>query len=121
MNNNEFKEIERLNFEDILWVIFVGLSILNIFSNNCQKEYVRSKNKYYEDRANKISIFVLTVLLLVYIYFFLRNYNMLKNKERVNKEDRVKLFGSFLFVVGVLCLLYFQVNSEDNFIDDALL
>lgn len=121
MNNNEFMEIERLNFEDILWIIFAGLCILNIISNNYQKNYVRSKNVYYEKRANKISIFVLTVLLLVYIYFFLRNYNMLNNKDKVNIEDKVKLIGSFFFVIGVLCLLYFQVNSEDNFIDDSLL
>ena len=121
MNNNEFMEIERLNFEDILWIIFAGLSILNIVSNNYQKNYVRSKNEYYEDRANNIAIFVLSVLFFVYLYFFLRNFNMLNNKDKVNMDDKIKVFGSFLFVIGVLCLLYFQVNSDDNFIDDALL
>ena len=122
MSNYEENEIKRLNFEDLLWVIFIILSILNIVSNNNQKEYVVSKNQYYEDRANNISMFVLTVLLFVYLYFFTRNYRMYKNKmNNATREDFVKVMGSIFFIIGTLCLLYFQVNSDDNFIGSPLL
>ena len=116
MNNSDFSEIGRLNFEDILWIIFIGLSILNIIGNNYQKEYVRSNIKYFEDKADNISVFVLSVLFLVYMYFFLRNYNMYNNKENPTNVDLIKVIGSLFFIFGTLCLLYFQVNSEDNFI-----
>ena len=117
MNNNWTSEIKRLNFEDILWVIFIILSILNIVSNNYQKEYVVSNDEYYEDRANNISIFVLTILLLVYLYFFIRNYKMYTNKGmETTGVDFVKVTGSMFFIIGTLCLLYFQVHSDDNFI-----
>lgn len=116
MNNNDFREIERLNFEDILWVIFISLSIMNIVSNWYQKEYVRSKEQYYEDYANNISIRVLTILIFVYLYFFLRNYNMYKNKDNPSNADLIKVVGSLLFIIGALCLLYFQIHSDDNFI-----
>jgi len=122
MSNYEENEIKRLNFENLLWVIFIILSILNIVSNNNQKEYVVSKNQYYEDRANNISMFVLTVLLFVYLYFFTRNYRMYKNKvNNATREDFVKVMGSIFFIIGTLCLLYFQVNSDDNFIGSPLL
>ena len=121
MNSNIDMELSRLNFEDILWIIFIFLSIMNIVSNNYQKEYVISKNQYYEDKANNISICVLTILVFVYLYFFLRNYNMYNNKDNPSREDMVKVIGSFLFIVGVLCLLYFQVNSDDNFIGEPVL
>jgi len=121
MDNSLCDEIRRLNFEDLLWVLFVFLSIMNIISNSFQKEYVISNNQYYENKANNISICVLTILVFVYLYFFLRNYNMYNNKDNLSKEDNVKVIGSFLFVVGALCLLYFQVNSEDNFIGELLL
>lgn len=122
MSNYEENEIKRLNFEDLLWVIFIILSILNIVSNNNQKEYVVSKNQYYEDRANNISMFVLTVLLFVYLYFFTRNYRMYKNKmSNATRKDFVKVMGSIFFIIGTLCLLYFQVNSDDNFIGSPLL
>ena len=110
-------EIDRLNFEDLLWVIFIILSIMNIISNYYQKEFVVSNYQYYEDKANNISIVVLSILVFIYLYFFLRNYNMYNNKDNdVTDADFVKVVGSFLFIVGALCLLYFQVSSDDNFI-----
>lgn len=110
------KEINRLNFEDIIWIIFIILSILNIISNNYQKEYIITNNQEYEDKANNISIFVLTILLLIYLYFFLRNYNMYNNKEYPTHADSVKVLGSILFILATICLLYFQIHSNDNFI-----
>ena len=122
MNNNEESEIKRLNFEDMLWVIFIVLSIMNIVSNYFQKEYVISREQYYEDRANDISVIVLTVLLFVYLYFFVRNYKMYNNKGiNVTQTDFVKVLGSFLFIIGTLCLLYFQIHSDDNFIGGPVL
>lgn len=116
MNKIE-KEIKRLNFEDILWGIFIILSILNIVCNKLQKDYVITNNQYYEDSANNISIFVLTILLLVYLYFFIRNYSMYKNKGyEATQTDLIKVMGSIFFILGTLCLLYFQVHSDDNFI-----
>ena len=111
-------ELERLNFEDYIWIIFIILSILNIVCNKYQKEYVIRNNDRYEDVAKKISIIVLIVLFFIYLYFFLRNYNMYNSKVDATKEDFIKLVGSLLFVIGTFCLLYFQVNSSDNFIDD---
>lgn len=114
--NNKKNEINRLNFEDILWIIFILLSILNIVSNNYQKKYIISEFQEYEDKANNVSIFVLTILLLIYSYFFLRNYNMYNNKDNPTKADLVKVLGSILFILATICLLYFQTNSKDNFI-----
>lgn len=114
--NNQYNEITRLNFEDILWIVFIILSILNIISNNYQKEYIQKKEQYYEDKANNISIFVLTILLLIYTYFFLRNYNMYNNKINPTQQDQIKVIGSIFFILGTICLLYFQINSDDNFI-----
>jgi len=119
MNNNIENEINRLNFEDILWVIFILLSIMNIVSNGYQKEYVVSGNEYYEDRAGNISIFVLTVLFFVYLYFFIRNYNMYNSKSNPTNADLIKVIGSLFSVIGPLCLLYFQIHSDDNFISGS--
>jgi len=124
MNSFKNKEIIRLNFEDYIWGIFIFLSILNIVSNDNQKKYVISNNQYYEDRANNISILVLSILLIIYFYFFFRNYSMYNNKindGEVTNEDLIKVMGSLLFVIGTICLLYFQINSDDNFIGSPLI
>jgi hypothetical protein len=41
---------------------------------------------------------------------------MYRNKDNSTDVDLIKVIGSLLFVVGTLCLLYFQINSDDNFI-----
>jgi drug/metabolite transporter (DMT)-like permease len=115
MNKVE-NEIKRLNFEDMLWGIFIILSILNIVSNNLQKDYVVTNDGYYEDSANNISICVLSILILIYLYFFIRNYNMYNNKDNPMNADLVKVLGSMFFIIGSICLLYFQIYSDDNFI-----
>lgn len=117
MSNNVKSEIDRLNFEDLLWIIFIFLSIMNIVGNYFQKEYVVTNYQYYEDKASNVSIFVLIILVFVYLYFFTRNCNMYNNKGiNVTTTDLVKVIGSLFFVIGAICLLYFQVNSDDNFI-----
>lgn len=117
MNNNVFDEIKRLNFEDLLWIVFIITSILNIWGNDYQKKYVISNDNYYEDKANNIYIFILVIVLFLYLYFFNRNYKMYKSKMNGSTtEDFIKVIGSIFFIIGTLCLLYFQVNSNNNFI-----
>lgn len=116
--NNKTNELNRLDFEDIIWIIFIILSILNIKANDNQKKYIITEKQTYEEKANNISIIVLSILLIIYLYFFKRNYSMYQNKEKPKKEDYIKVTGSVLFVLGTLCLLYFQINSNDNFIGE---
>lgn len=107
-------DLKRLNFEDYIWVIFIVLSILNIVGDNYQKQFLESKSSNDEIRANNIFTFVLVVSFLIYLYFLIRNVNALKRSEEEAKGlFSIKTFGSVLFVVGILCLIYFQVNQND--------
>lgn len=40
-NKNVFEEIKRLNFEDFLWIVFIFLSITNIYGDYNEKEYLK--------------------------------------------------------------------------------
>jgi len=119
MNDTIMKELKRLNFEDIISFIFIICSVLNLIGNNNQKKYLLYSDKRYEDKANNLYIIGLILTFLIYIYFFYRNTRMYNNKDNPTDKDLIKLTGSFLYVIGVLCLLYFQVNNDDNFIGDV--
>ena len=111
MNTDE--KIRRLNFEDFLLTIFICLSILNIIGDNYEKKYLKTFNIYYKANANKIFDFTLSITILIYLYFVIRNYNSYKNIEENNKKlYSIKLFGSILIIVGDICLLYFQKKQE---------
>ena len=119
MDDTIIKELKRLSFEDIISLIFITCSILNLMGNNNQKKYLVSNNKEYEQNANNLYIIGLILTFLIYIYFFSRNIRMYNNKDNPTNKDMVKVIGSFLLIIGVLCLLYFQVNNDDNFIGDV--
>ena len=53
MENIE-EEIRRLNFEDLLLIVFIILSTLNMFGNQNEKIYVQTKDNVYKNRANRI-------------------------------------------------------------------
>lgn len=113
MTGNLNKDIEQLNFEDFLFLVFAFVSFMNISGNSLIKEYINKKDNYYMDSANKIFEFTLNVTLIIYIYFLIRNYN---SYVSVSEEKRTlyltKLLGSCFLITGVLLLLYFQTNQK---------
>lgn len=114
--NDTFSKIKRLDFENIINLIFIIVSIINIYGNENQKKYLINDNVKYEKDANNLYVVGLILVFLIYIYFFNRNFTMYKNKDNPTEKDLIKVIGSFLFVVGAICLLYFQINNKDNFI-----
>ena len=114
--NNVNEEIKRLNFEDFLLVLFICSSILNIIGDSYEKEYLKTHSISSKINANKIFDFTLSITILIYFYFLIRNYNSYKNISEDKKSlYSIKLFGSILIVVGAICLLYFQ-KKQNKFV-----
>lgn len=114
--NDSINELKRLKFEDLLWIIFAVLCLINVYGDQLQKEYIVTSFNDYENKSNNVFKITLTITLFIYIYFFLRNYISYKNSSSENKSlYSVKVFGSIFLIVGVICLIYFQENNE-NFI-----
>ena len=116
MNNDVIEELKRLNFEDIIWIIFIILSSLDILADNYQRKYLLNNDKYYENIANKIYIIITIITILIYIYFFTRNYNLYQKSSLDQKDNlKIKLLGSIFLLIGGICLLSSQINNnQDN-------
>ena len=110
MYNNE---INRLNFENWLWILFIGLCIMNIYGDEEVKKYIETNDKVYENDSNKIFEITLIITSFIYIYFFVRNYNAYKKVSEDKKElYMIKLLGSSFLLAGIICLLYFQTRQS---------
>lgn len=111
-NDDTINTINRLKFEDLLWIIFVILSIANIYGDNNEKKFLETNNKAYETKSNQIFEITLTITFFIYVYFFIRNYSAYKKATFQEKElYMVKLLGSSLLIAGIICLLYFQTKQ----------
>ena len=113
MTSSNTNELKRLNFEDALWIIFAILCFLNVFGDYLEKEYLKTDINNYDKQSNEVFTFTLIVTLFIYIYFFLRNYNIYKNVSQQQKSlYSIKVMGSVFLIAGVICLLYFQKNNK---------
>lgn len=116
MNKNIIKEIEDLNLDQSLSGIFILLSITTIIGDEFVKKYYITREPSSYKTAKKLFISALIVSLLIYL-FFLRNSKNDYYEKLINREESfphlVRLIGSILLVVGIACLLYFQITDDE--------
>lgn len=118
---NSQKQLRQLRFENFLSVIFIALSVLNIYGDDLLQRFVVLQNKKDEKRAREVFLVALIVTLLIYFYFAYRNNKELKqaiiNGDKNVFAHRIRVFGTLLLIVGVICFIYFNRNSGET-IDD---
>lgn len=112
-NEKAIEEIRRLNFEDLLWVLFVFLSIANIFGDYNEKEFLKTNDPDFKTKANNIFEITLVVTFFIYIYFLVRNYRAYQNASSENKNlYLIKTLGSSFLIAGIVLLIYFQFKQS---------
>ena len=111
MNEKE-KMIKRLSFENLIWVSFIVISLLDIYGDELLKKNLKYNDKEASKKANKLFLGITLFSILIYVYFFIRNYNDYKKYK--NKSYEVRLIGSTFFLIGTLCLLYFQTTISNE-------
>lgn len=111
MNNDE-QLIKRLQFENFIWIAFIIISAIDIYGDELIKKSIVESNQELRLKAENLFVFVALISILVYIYFFCRNYYEYKEKRCTIYE--IRLIGSLLILTGTLLLLYFQLfNNKD--------
>ena len=115
------RKINQLKFENLLSVIFIALSVLNIYGDDLLQRFVILQDKKDEKRAKEVFLVALIITVLIYFYFTYRNYKELKDAIKNGDSDvfahRIRVFGTLLLIIGVCCFIYFNRNSGET-IDD---
>lgn len=112
MNN----QITDLTKDEWIWIIFIALSILNIIGDEHEKSYLTNHKQNEEEKAKNIFTITVAISLLIYIYILHRNYTSYQNNKQNIENDyptKVRLFGNLLVVIGVICLLYYQIKETN--------
>lgn len=112
MNNNKINE---LKIDEYIWIIFIILSTLNIMGDESEKKYYITNDINEDKKAKEIFTFTVAVSFILYLYFAKRNYQTVKKLRKYNCDSslhEIRLIGSIFIVIGVLLVLYFQINDN---------
>lgn len=108
-------KIKELKIDEWIWVIFIILSILNIWGDECEKDYYFHQEELKDETAKKIFTFTVFISLCIYLYLLYQRYQKVK-MAKILKEDanlcEVRLFGSILVVIATILFLYCQVEEH---------
>lgn len=116
MNNSPIlKEIETENF---IWIIYLFLIGLSFLANKFEKDYYINGNITDKEKYRIINIFVFTVALIIYIYFFKGNIDAVNKLNCGDSYDKIffnklNLFSTSLIVIAGIIFLYIAINDKN--------
>ena len=75
MNSNLLNKLNELKFEEMVWILYIGIILLSFYSNSLEKKFfcyhdVNSKEKY-----QRCMIFIFSILVIVYLSFLKCSYD----------------------------------------------
>lgn len=112
--NDRLKEIK---IEEYIWIIYLGIIFLSYYSNGLEKDYFLNHNNKSKEEYRLIMILIFSVLVIVYLYFFMDSYKSLKNINNYSNEKKEKFFLSFLasslILVSGIIYLYLAYKDQD--------
>lgn len=116
MNNSPIlKEIETENF---IWIIYLFLIGLSFLANKFEKDYYINGNITDKEKYRIINIFIFTVALIIYIYFFRGNIDTVNKLNCDDSYDKIffnklNLFSTSLIVIAGIIFLYIAINDKN--------
>ena len=117
MNNSKeiLNEIETENFIWIIYLLIIGLSFL---ANSFEKDYYINNNLESKDIYRMINIFIFSVVLIVYLYFFKGNFKVVNelsvfDSYKKKRFNELNFIASALIVIAGVIFLYIAIYDEN--------
>lgn len=117
MNNSKeiLNEIETENFIWIIYLLIIGLSFL---ANSFEKDYYINNNLESKDIYRMINIFIFSVVLIVYLYFFKGNFKVINelsifDSYKKKRFNELNFIASALIVIAGVIFLYIAIYDEN--------
>ena len=113
------QELKELKIDEWIWIVFIILSVLNIFGDEYEKDFYTKNDTQKDQTAKKIFTFTVFISFLIYAYLLYQRYNrvkLMRSQGRDTSLGEIRLFGSILVVTASLLFLYTQIkeNKKNN-------
>lgn len=110
--NNSKEILDNIKKGDIIFVIFICISISGIIANHYEKKYNLNLDNEGNKKAHNIRMVILTISLIIYIYFLITR---IKKKINVSSFlNNLDILASILFVIGGAVFLYTESKGDEE-------
>lgn len=113
------KTLHELDIEDLIWIIYLFISALAIYSNHLERIYVTKHDVLAKKKYKTINISILSIGFFIYLYFLILAYQKCKEKnDRTTLKDNfikdANLIASILLIIGAIITLLSEILSGDD-------
>lgn len=108
--NNKF---DLLDIENFCFILFIIASVIDINANERVRKIYYENENLNNDLRNQY-LLASSLILIVFIIFFLRNLNKLEKLRSTEKEYHFafsRFIGSILLVIGQALAVYYYWNT----------
>lgn len=116
--NNTKEIINEIETENSIWIIYLLIIGLSFVANSFEKDYYVNNNLESKDTYRMINIFIFSVALIIYLYFFKGNFKVINElslfdsyeKKRFNELNYI---ASALIVIAGVIFLYIAIYDKN--------
>ncbi len=107
------EKLKNLKISDYIFGIFIVTSLVGIYADKKERDQYLHKDDEGLKKAHNIRLVLLTIGVLVYIYFL--ETRIKDRKNAVNKFlSNLDILASILFVIGGLIFLYDEFKGDEQ-------
>ena len=114
--NDNYNRLKQIEIENKIWIVYFFLIGLCLYGNSFEKKYFLYGNNYDKEKYRKITIFIFSIAVIIYFYFFIDSYKDMKNNNyniKSKSYSELSFLGSTLILISGLIFLYLAVVDTD--------
>ncbi len=116
--NEVNKRLQEIEIENFVWIIYLILIVLSFYGNSLEKKYFLNQNLSTKEQYRKITIFIFSIALIIYFYFFKDSWDAWKNLTYFDTEKKknfttLNFFASSLILIAGIIFLYIAISDTE--------
>ena len=115
---DKLDRIKKINIENFIWVIYIGIIILSWYANSKEKKFILFDDQKSKKEYQNLMIFIFSILIVVYYYYAKDSYDDLKALTPFDSNKKVYLhyasfIGSLLILISGIIFLGIAILDEE--------
>lgn len=120
MNAETMDRLKKLDIEEMLWIVLIGLILLSFYANQKEREYLIDGNDESKEKYRGLILFIFVVALGTYFYYFCDSIRELWGLDSSSSEEEV-WYAKLSFVSSLLIFVAGIILVYIAYFDDKLL